>query len=33
LVAEGLQVAVGDASRDSRPALSVAEARLLSLAA
>lgn len=33
LVAEGLQVAVGDASRDNRPALSVAEARLLSLAA
>lgn len=33
LVAEGLQVAVGDASRASRPALSAAEARLLSLAA
>ena len=33
LVAEGLQVAVGDASRDNRPALSAAEARLLSLAA
>ena len=33
LVVEGLQVAVGDASRDNRPALSMAEARLLSLAA
>jgi hypothetical protein len=33
LVAEGLQVAVGDASRDTRPVLSAAEARLLSLAA
>lgn len=33
LVVEGLQVAVGDAARDSRPALSEAEARLLALAA
>ena len=33
LVVEGLQVALGDAARDSRPALSVAEARLLALAA
>ena len=33
LVVEGLQVALGDASRESRPALSVAEARLLALAA
>lgn len=33
LVVEGLQVAVGDASRDNRPALSAAEARLLALAA
>lgn len=33
LVIEGLQVAVGDAGRDSRPALTAAEARLLSLAA
>ena len=33
LVVEGLQVAIGDASRDSRPALSAAEARLLALAA
>jgi hypothetical protein len=32
LVVEGLQVAVGDASRDNRPTLSAAEARLLSLA-
>lgn len=32
LVVEGLQVAVGEASRDSRPALSVEEARLLFLA-
>lgn len=32
LVAEGLQVAVGDAARDCRPALSAAEARLLALA-
>jgi hypothetical protein len=32
LVAEGLQVAVGVASRDNRPTLSAAEARLLSLA-
>lgn len=33
LVVEGLQVAVGQAGRDSRPVLSMAEARLLSLAA
>ncbi len=33
LVAEGLQVAVGDAARVGRPELSAAEARLLSLAA
>lgn len=33
LVVEGLHVAVGDAARDSRPALSADEARLLSLAA
>lgn len=33
LVVEGLQVAVGDAGRDSRPALSAEEARLLALAA
>lgn len=33
LVIEGLQVAVGDAARDGRPALSAAEARLLALAA
>ncbi len=33
LVVEGLQVAVGDAARESRPALTAAEARLLSLAA
>ncbi|NBE08521.1 hypothetical protein GU920_13345 [Rhodobacter sp. CCP-1] len=33
LVIEGLQVAVGDAARESRPALSESEARLLSLAA
>lgn len=33
LVVEGLQVAVGDAVRDTRPALTAAEARLLSLAA
>ena len=33
LVVEGLQVAVGDAARDNRPALSAAEARLLALAA
>lgn len=32
LVVEGLQVAVGDAARDNRPALSAAEARLLALA-
>lgn len=32
LVVEGLQVAVGDASRDGRPALTQSEARLLSLA-
>jgi hypothetical protein len=33
LVVEGLHVAMGDAARDSRPALSAEEARLLSLAA
>jgi len=33
LVVEGLQVAVGDASRDTRPALTQDEARLLFLAA
>ena len=33
LVVEGLHVAVGDAARESRPALSREEARLLSLAA
>ena len=33
LVVEGLQVAVGDAARDSRPALSEVDARLLALAA
>lgn len=33
LVIEGLQVAVGDAARPARPALTEAEARLLSLAA
>ncbi|MEY4870938.1 MAG: Hint domain [Pseudomonadota bacterium] len=32
LVVEGLQVAVGQAGRDSRPVLTMAEARLLSLA-
>jgi hypothetical protein len=33
LVVEGLQVALGDAARDTRPALSVVDARLLALAA
>ena len=33
LVVEGLQVAVGDAGRDGRPALNADEARLLALAA
>lgn len=33
LVVEGLQVAVGQAGRESRPVLTMAEARLLSLAA
>jgi len=33
LVVEGLHVAMGDAARDSRPALSAEEARLLALAA
>lgn len=33
IVVEGLQVAVGDAARDERPALSAVDARLLALAA